>query len=174
MRFSSLQLLALAALPLLSQCGSPQPATTAAPAASATPAPVANTAGSAVSAADLNRQFIAAWNAHDLEKTLSYLADDVQLLQGSAHFSGKTEVSDKWVRATQSTLSNLKLSTISATTTPQLAYEAGTFAVEVQPAGPGQPAGYGQGNFLLLWKPAADGKWQLSYAQLEDLPVRRR
>jgi len=178
MRFSSLQLLALAALPLLSQCGSPQPATTAtttSPAASVTTAaPATGNTNSAVSVADLNRQFIAAWNAHDLEKTLSYLADDVQLLQGSAHFSGKAEVSDKWVRATQSTLNNLKLSTVSAATTPQLAYEAGTFAVEVQPAGPGQPAGYGQGNFLLLWKPAADGKWQLSYAQLEGLPVRRR
>ena len=147
----------LAALPLLAACGKSGPA-----------------ASTATSAADLDRQFITAWNNKDLEKTLSFLADDVQFLQGSAHFSGKAEVSDKWVRATQSTISNLKTSTVSSDSNDKTAYEAGTFSVDVQAAGPGQTAGYGEGNFLLLWKPAADGTWKLSYAQLEDLPVQRR
>ena len=151
----------LGALPLLAACSKSADSTTAA------------TAAPAVSVADLDRQFLTAWNNKDLEKTLGYLADDVQFLQGSAHFSGKAEVSDKWVRATQSSISNLKTSVVSAATTDKMAYEAGTFSVDVLPAN-GQPAGYGQGNFLLLWKPAADGTWKLSHAQLEDLPVQRR
>lgn len=158
MRISLARLALLGALPLLAACSKPAD----------------SSAASATSAADLDRQFITAWNNKDLEKTLSFLADDVQFLQGNAHFSGKAEVSDKWVRATQSSISNLKTSVVSATSTDKLAYEAGTFSVDVLPAGPGQPAGYGQGNFLLLWKPAADGTWKLSYAQLEDLPVLRR
>jgi len=157
MRISFLRAVLLAALPLLAACSKPKA-----------------TADAATSAADLDRQFITAWNNKDLEKTLSFLADDVQFLQGNAHFSGKAEVSDKWVRATQSTISNLKTSTVSSLTADQVAYEAGTFSVDVQAAGPGQPAGYGEGNFLLLWKPSADGTWKLSYAQLEDLPVQRR
>jgi ketosteroid isomerase-like protein len=158
MRISLAQLVLLGALPLLAACSKSAD----------------SGAASATSAADLDRAFLTAWNNKDLEKTLSYLADDVQFLQGSAHFSGKSEVSDKWVRATQSSTNNLKISTVSATSTDKLAYEAGTFSVDVQPAGPGQPAGFGEGNFLLLWKPAADGTWKLSYAQLEDLPVQRR
>lgn len=161
MRISLARLVLLGALPLLAACSKSADSTAA-------------TAAPAVSVADLDRQFLTAWNNKDLEKTLGYLADDVQFLQGSAHFSGKAEVSDKWVRATQSSISNLKTSVVSATTTDKVAYEAGTFSVDVLPAGPGQPAGYGQGNFLLLWKPAADGTWKLSYAQLEDLPVQRR
>ena len=157
MRISLSRLVLLGALPLLAACGS-----------KSTPD------ASATSAADLDRAFITAWNNKDLEKTLSYLADDVQFLQGSAHFSGKAEVSDKWVRATQSTINNLKTSTVSSASTDKMAYEAGTFSVDVQPAGPGQPAGYGEGNFMLLWRPAPDGTWKLSYAQLEDLPVQRR
>ncbi len=158
MRISLAQLVLLGALPLLAACSKSAD----------------SGAASATSAADLDRAFLTAWNNKDLEKTLGFLADDVQFLQGSAHFSGKSEVSDKWVRATQSTTNNLKISTVSATSTDKLAYEAGTFSVDVQPAGAGQPAGFGEGNFLLLWKPAADGTWKLSYAQLEDLPVQRR
>jgi uncharacterized protein (TIGR02246 family) len=161
MRISLSRLVLLGALPLLAACSKSADSTTA------------TAAASAVSVADLDRQFLTAWNNKDLEKTLSYLADDVQFLQGNAHFSGKAEVSDKWVRATQSSISNLKTSVVSAATTDKMAYEAGTFSVDVLPAG-GQPAGYGQGNFLLLWKPAADGTWKLSHAQLEDLPVQRR
>jgi len=161
MRISLSRLVLLGALPLLAACSKSADSSTAATAAAPT------------SVADLDRQFLTAWNNKDLEKTLSYLADDVQFLQGSAHFSGKAEVSDKWVRATQSSISNLKTSVVSAATTDKMAYEAGTFSVDVLPAN-GQPAGYGQGNFLLLWKPAADGTWKLSHAQLEDLPVQRR
>jgi ketosteroid isomerase-like protein len=160
MRISLSRLVLLGALPLLAACSKSADSTTA-------------TSAAAVSVADLDRQFLTAWNNKDLEKTLGYLADDVQFLQGSAHFSGKAEVSDKWVRATQSSISNLKTSVVSAATTDKMAYEAGTFSVDVLPAN-GQPAGYGQGNFLLLWKPAADGTWKLSHAQLEDLPVQRR
>ena len=57
---------------------------------------------------------------------------------------------------------------------PTTAYEAGTFSIDVAPDGPGQPAGYGEGNFMLLWKKGTDNAWKLSYAQLEDLPVLRR
>jgi ketosteroid isomerase-like protein len=156
MRISLARLVLLGALPLLAACSKS-----------------ADSSAAATSAADLDRQFLTAWNNKDLEKTLSYLADDVQFLQGNAHFSGKAEVSDKWVRATQGSISNLRTSVVSATSTDKLAYEAGTFSVDVLPAG-GQSAGVGQGNFLLLWKPAADGTWKLSYAQLEDLPVLRR
>ena len=102
------------------------------------------------------------------------LADDAQFLQGEAHFSGKSEITDKWVKATLGTITNLKTSTVSSEADTHTAYEAGTFSVDVLPAGPGEPEGFGEGNFMLLWKKGADGAWKLSYAQLEDLPVQAK
>jgi len=130
-------------------------------------------AGSAekINVQDLNQQFIQAWNNKDADKVTALLADDAQFLQGETHFSGKSEIRDKWVKATLGTIANLKTSIVSSDADTHTAYEAGTFSVDVLPTGADQPAGFGEGNFILLWKKGADGAWKLSYAQLEDLPV---
>ncbi|GAB3898165.1 hypothetical protein GCM10028803_17210 [Larkinella knui] len=125
-----------------------------------------------VTVQELNRQFISAWNSKEADKIIAFLADDVQFVQGSSHWQGKSEVASKWVRATLPTLDDLKTFTVSSGTDQQTAYEAGTFSVDVLPATPAEPHGTGEGNFMLLWKKGADNAWKLSYAQLEDLPVR--
>ncbi|GGF20136.1 YybH family protein [Hymenobacter cavernae] len=122
----------------------------------------------------LNQQFIQAWNAKDADKVTALLADDAQFLQGETHFSGKSEITDKWVKATLATITNLKTSTVSSDADTHTAYEAGTFSVDVLPVAPGEPEGFGEGNFMLLWKKGTDGAWKLSYAQLEDLPVQAK
>ena len=123
---------------------------------------------------NLNQEFISAWNSKDSGKINNFLADDVSFVQGSAHWKGKGEVSQKWVSETLPTIGNLKTSVISSTTDTNTAYEAGTFSVDVLPEGPDQPRGFGEGNYIFLWKKGTDKNWKLSYAQLEDLPVQRR
>jgi ketosteroid isomerase-like protein len=127
-----------------------------------------------VSVADLNQQFLSAWNSKDASKAASMLADDAQFLQGETHFSGKAEVTNKWITPTINTISSLKTSTMSSGTDANLAYEAGTFSVDVLPTPSETTAGVGEGNYLFLWKKGADGNWKLSYAQLEDLPVQAK
>jgi uncharacterized protein (TIGR02246 family) len=122
----------------------------------------------------LNQQFISAWNNKDADKVVGMLADDVQFLQGNQHLSGKDQVAQRWVRATMPTISDLKTSVVTSATDANTAYQAGTFSVDVLPAAANQPHGFGEGNFLLLWKKAQDGTWKLSYAQLEDLPVQAK
>ena len=131
-------------------------------------------AGEAVNVQTLDQDFINAWNSRDSGKITGMMADDITFVQGNAHWKGKDEVGQKWVSATIPTIANLKTSVSSSNTDANTAYEAGTFSVDVQPAGPGQPAGFGEGNYIFLWKKAADNTWKLSYAQLEDLPVQRR
>lgn len=130
--------------------------------------------GDAVNVQALDQEFISAWNSRDSGKITGMMADDVAFVQGSAHWKGKDEVGQKWVSATIATISNLKTSVASSGTDTNTAFEAGTFSVDVVPAGPGQAAGFGEGNYIFLWKKAADNTWKLSYAQLEDLPVQRR
>lgn len=142
------------------------PAATAPNAAAPTPSATSN-----VSVADLDQQFISAWNSKDASKAASLLADDAQFLQGETHFSGKAEVTNKWITPTINTISNLKTSVASTGSDAALAYEAGTFSVDVLPSPTEKEAGTGEGNYLFLWKKGSDGNWKLSYAQLEDLPV---
>lgn len=120
---------------------------------------------------DLNQQFIGAWNNKDSDKIIGFLAEDVHFLQGNTHFSGKSEVAQKWVRETLPTLADLKTNVVSSAVDTQTAYQAGTFSVDVLPEGPQQPRGIGEGNFVFVWKKASDNTWKLNYAQLEDLPV---
>lgn len=120
---------------------------------------------------DLNKQFIDAWNSEDESKVEAMLAEDVDFVQGEIHYSGKSEVADKWVNETIETIEDLRLNVVSSGIDRNVAYEAGTFTVDVKPEAPGQPGGEGEGNFILLWKKMEDGTWKLSYAQLEDLPV---
>lgn len=125
----------------------------------------------AVNVRELNQEFISAWNARDESKVNAMLADDVHFLQGEIVYRGKAEVGDKWVRETMGTIADLKTYTVSSGTDSNMAYEAGTFSVDVLPSGPNEPAGIGEGNFMLLWKKGEDGAWKLSYAQLEGHPV---
>ncbi|RSK40941.1 nuclear transport factor 2 family protein [Hymenobacter perfusus] len=135
-------------------------------------APKADEAAAAVNVQTLNQQFVGAWNAKNTAQLDTLLADDVQYAQGATRFNGKSEVADKWVRATMGTIADLKLYTTSSGTDATTAYEAGTFSTEVMPEGPGQPAGEGEGNFILLWKKNKKNAWKLSYVQLEGLPVK--
>jgi ketosteroid isomerase-like protein len=112
-----------------------------------------------VSVSDLDQQFLGAWNSKDAAKATSLLADDAQFLQGETHFSGKSEITNKWITPTINTISNLKTSVVSSGTDANTAYEAGTFSVDVLPTTTEPTAGIGDGN------------WKLTYAQLEDLPV---
>jgi uncharacterized protein (TIGR02246 family) len=130
--------------------------------------------GEAVNVQDLDRQFIDAWNNKNSDKITALMADDVDFLQGNAHYKGKSEVAQKWVQATLPTLANLKTNVVSSATDTHTAYEAGTFAVDVLTNVPDQPRAFGEGNFMLLWKKGDDGTWKLSYAQLEDLPVQAK
>ena len=125
----------------------------------------------AVNVQELNKGFINAWNSRDADKLKAMLADDVHFVQGEIHYSGKSEVSDKWVDETMGTITDLKTNVVSSGVSENRAYEGGTFSVDVLPESPDEPAGLGEGNFILLWKKGEDNTWKLSYAQLEDLPV---
>ncbi|RZK16785.1 MAG: nuclear transport factor 2 family protein [Hymenobacter sp.] len=149
---------------LLASCSGNNSKDTAAPGGAAT------TSGN-VSVADLDQQFLSAWNSKDAAKATSLLADDAQFLQGETHFSGKGEITNKWITPTISTISSLKTSVVSSGNDANTAYEAGTFSVDVLPSAGESTPGIGEGNFLFLWKKGGDGNWKLSYAQLEDLPV---
>lgn len=148
--------------------GNPGPANTPTGEAAAMDASANSTAANV---ADLDQKFVSAWNAKQASQVADMLADDVQFLQGETHFSGKDEVTNKWVTPTITTISNLKTNSLSTGSDAGMAYEAGTFTVNVLPTAAEKETGSGSGNYVFLWKKASDGNWKISLAQLEDLPV---
>ena len=134
----------------------------------------ASASGTSANVADLDQKFVSAWNAKNASQVTSMLADDVQFLQGETHFSGKDEVTNKWVTPTITTISNLKTNSLTSGSDATMAYEAGTFTVDVLPTATEKETGAGSGNYVFLWKKASDGNWKISLAQLEDLPVQEQ
>src|SRR5687767_13332499 len=120
-----------------------------------------------VNVSQLNSKFIGAWNAKQADTVIAMLAEDAHFLQGNMHYSGKAQVAQNWVNKTINNINNLKTNVVSTTTDNETAYEAGTFSVDVPSQSPDEPNAMGEGNFMLLWK-KVNGKWKLSYAQLED------
>ena len=136
-------LLSCCAAALLTACsGNSQKA---APDAAA-PATTAAAGGSSANVSDLDQQFVSAWNSKDASKITAMLADDVQFLQGETHFSGKDEVTNKWITPTINTISNLKTNGVSTGTNADMAYEAGTFSVDVLPTATEKVTGLGTGK----------------------------
>ncbi|AMM50007.1 hypothetical protein TH61_00785 [Rufibacter sp. DG15C] len=119
----------------------------------------------------LSQQFIGAWNSKNSSQLDTLLAEDAHFVQGEVHFNGKAEVSQKWVRETMGTIENLKTFAISSGADETVAFEGGTFTVDVIPESRELPRGQGEGNYMLVWKKNDKGAWKLHYAQLEDHPV---
>jgi ketosteroid isomerase-like protein len=124
-----------------------------------------------VNVQQLNQQFIGAWNSKNSAQLDTLLAEDVHFVQGEVHYNGKSEVSQKWVRETMGTIENLRTFPVSSGADENIAFEGGTFTVDVIPSDRQLPKGEGEGNFMLLWKKNDKGAWKLHYAQLEDHPV---
>ena len=120
-----------------------------------------------VNVSQLNSKFIGAWNAKQADSVTAMIAEDAHFLQGNVHYSGKAQIQQNWVNKTMNNINNLRTSVVSTGIDNEMAYEAGTFVVDVPSQSPDEPNAQGEGNFILLWK-KVNGKWKLSYAQLED------
>ncbi len=126
----------------------------------------------AVNVQQLSQEFISAWNSRDASKLDTIFADDVHFLQGEVHYNGRSEVSQKWVRETMGTIEDLQIFSVNNGVGQDIAYDGGTYQVDVLPENRELPRGEGEGNYVLIWKKNDKGAWKLSYAQLEGLPVK--
>ncbi|HSI89819.1 MAG TPA: DUF4440 domain-containing protein [Adhaeribacter sp.] len=121
-----------------------------------------------VNVAALNSKFIGHWNAQQPDSVIAMIADDAQFLQGDVHYNGKNQIATHWVNKTTGTINNLKLNPLSTATDVNMAYEAGTFTVDVPAQTADEPNATGSGNYMLLWKKNSDGQWKMHYGQLEN------
>ena len=125
-----------------------------------------------VSSKELNQSFDDAWNNRDSAKLIGFLADDIQMLAGKSHFSGKQEVIEKFIRKNLNVTSNLKATVVSSGEDNGLAYEAGTFTLDVKV--PDMEPFVDKGNYNFVWKKGADNQWKVASINMEDLPIEKK
>lgn len=125
-----------------------------------------------ITSKELNEDFDKAWNNRDTTKLYSLLADDVQLLDGPLHTSGKQEVIDKFIRRDIAVTSNLKTKIVSSGEDNSIAYEAGTFSLDVTL--PNSKPFVSSGNYNFVWKKGTDNLWKIVAINMEDVPLQKK
>lgn len=99
-----------------------------------------------VNVSQLNSKFIGAWNAKQADSVTAMIAEDAHFLQGNVHYSGKAQIAQNWVNKTMNNINNLRTSVVSTGIDNEMAYEAGTFVVDVPSQSPDEPTRWVKGT----------------------------
>ncbi len=115
----------------------------------------------------LGEAFINAWNMQDSAAVMNEISDDAVAMNDSLIHNGKKDIAGNWVGGGVKVISNLKTETLISGAGPDLAYEGGTYTLNINP--PGGSVLHERGNYSLVWKKQADNSWKLSLIHIEDV-----
>lgn len=117
----------------------------------------------------LVKEWDAAAQAKDAEKFVSFYADDaVLMLHGMVPASGKAAIADGMKALMQDPNFALTFAAdhVEVARSGDFAFEGGTYTITVTDMKSKKPTTE-KGHYLVVWKKAADGKWQV----YRDVPV---
>lgn len=115
----------------------------------------------------LRSTFIAGWNNKDSVAIMNTIADNAIAMNDSVIHNGHKEIADNWVRGGVKVLSNLKTSSVIKNKDNFLAYDGGTYSLDLTP--PGGPVLKEKGNYSLVWTKQQDNNWKLTLIHIEDI-----
>ncbi len=115
----------------------------------------------------LGKAFIDAWNMQDSAAVMNEIADDAVAMNDSLVHNGKGEIAGNWVGGGVKVISNLNTKSLIKGAGPDLAYEGGTYTLNIKP--PGGAVLNESGNYSLVWEKQPAGSWKLSLIHIEDV-----
>lgn len=121
-----------------------------------------------ISVEKLSASFDSAWNQKDSTGVISLLTDDAVLLSGRMAIIGKDSLIKHFVLQQMPITNNLKVKFLQTGSNENIAYEAGTWTMQV--AIPGKTPFDQSGNYTFIWKKQTDGKWKVSLLEIENYP----
>ena len=108
--------------------------------------------------ADARAAFAAALDARRPEEAAALYAEDAWLLAPSAEMiEGRGAIETYWRTGLETGIADIRLEPIELERRDGAAYEIGRYSLSVVPSG-GRPV-VDRGNYLLVHRPQADGKW---------------
>ncbi|GAC1649565.1 MAG: hypothetical protein NVS4B3_06840 [Gemmatimonadaceae bacterium] len=123
---------------------------------------VGSTLRAAIDAA--NKKAIEAFNRGDVAAFMSVYAEDAWVLPPNAPTQkGRAAITEHWQGGWKMGVRNIKLTTVELRAQGDMAYEVGTYQLDVQPpegASPGAATAQDHGKYVVIWKRSAGKGWQ--------------
>ncbi|MEO8721853.1 MAG: DUF4440 domain-containing protein [Ginsengibacter sp.] len=111
--------------------------------------------------------FNSGWNNKDSSSIMRVIADNAIVMNDSLIHQGHKAIADNWVSGGVKVISNLKTSSVIKKSDNLLAYDGGTYSLDLTP--PGGPVLKEKGNYSLVWTKQQEGIWKLTLIHIEDI-----
>ena len=122
---------------------------------------------STVKVDSLNALFLAGWNSKDSAAIMSTLASNAIVMNDSMIHKGTEDIARNWISGGVKVLSNIKTTSVLKDAGIRLAYDAGTYTLDLTI--PNGPVLKERGNYSLVWTKQTDGRWLLTLVHIEDV-----
>jgi len=115
----------------------------------------------------LNAVFLAGWNNKDSSAIMKTIADNAVVMNDSLIHKGKDAIANNWISGGVKVLSNIKTISLIKEGSGNLAYDGGTYSLDLTP--PGGPVLKEKGIYSLVWTKQNNGEWKLTLIHIEDV-----
>jgi ketosteroid isomerase-like protein len=115
----------------------------------------------------LRSVFLAGWNNKDSTAIMNTIAENAVVMNDSLIHSGTHAISKNWVSGGVKVLSNIKTNSSISDGNGNIAYDGGTYSLDLTP--PGGPVLKERGNYSLVWARQKNGEWRLILVHIEDV-----
>ena len=115
----------------------------------------------------LTATFLAGWNTKDSAAIMNTIADNAIVMNDSLIHNGRKAIADNWISGGVKVLSNIRTSSVIKNKDNLLAYDGGTYSLDLTP--PGGPVLKEKGNYSLVYTKQKDGNWKLTLIHIEDI-----
>ncbi len=126
-----------------------------------------NTKSVSVNIDSLTATFLIGWNTKDSAAILNTIAENAIVMNDSLIHNGHKAIADNWVSGGVKVLSNIKTVSAIKNNDNLLAYDGGTYSLDLSP--PGGPVLKEKGNYSLVWTKQQDENWKLTLIHIEDI-----
>lgn len=120
-----------------------------------------------VSVDSLTGIFNEGWNKKDSSAIMNVIAQNAVVINDSLIHNGHKAIADHWVSGGVKVISNIKTTSVIKNSDNILAYNSGTYSLDLTP--PGEPVLKEKGNYSMVWTKQQDGNWKLTLIHIEDI-----
>jgi ketosteroid isomerase-like protein len=115
----------------------------------------------------LTATFLAGWNNKDSAAIMKTIADNAIVMNDSLIHNGLSAISNNWISGGVKVISNIKTSSVIKDSDNKIAYDGGTYTLDLTI--PGGPVLKEKGNYNLVWTKQQNGDWKLTLIHIEDI-----
>ncbi len=126
-----------------------------------------NASTTAVNVDSLTAIFLAGWNNKDSAAIMKTIADNAIVMNDTLIHNGLSAIANNWISGGVKVLSNIKTSSVIKDNDNKIAYDGGTYTLDLTP--PGGPVLKEKGNYNLVWTKQQNGDWKLTLIHIEDI-----